>query len=146
MTPANDYAYRQVVGSLPRRGAEMEISPDGLTVTGTFQHPDAAEIAMAALGDKYPKRHVTVTQDGNTITFQFVPSERATEGGSIKLTTNQLRRIIRESVARRIELLEEAGELELDQPEQIDMTEYSEFIVEALAEWLSEDGHDLISS
>lgn len=141
MTPANDYAYRQVMGSLPRRGAEVQVSEDGLTVTGTFPYPDAAECAWAALGTKYPKHNVTVTQDGNVITFQFAPARRVQEGTMMRLTTKQLRKIIRENVAARLAALDEASELET-----ADMTDSADFISGALANWLDEEGHDLIAS
>jgi len=99
MKPANDYAYRQVMGALPRRGAKVDVSPDGLTVTGTFANPDAAEFSWAAFGSKYPKHNVTVSRDENTLTFQFAPARNTSEGKEtlsvIRITESKLRELIR---------------------------------------------------
>jgi hypothetical protein len=72
---ANDYAHRQVKGALERRGAQVSVSEDGLTIQGTFTDPNSAETAWIALGTKYPKdgpNAVTATRKGNTLTFTFV--------------------------------------------------------------------------
>lgn len=71
---ANDYAYRQVQGSLKRRGAEVTVSPDGLTVTGHFSDPNDAHVAWLALGEKYPNsgpNAVHTIQSGRTLEFRF---------------------------------------------------------------------------
>ncbi len=128
MKPANDYAYQQLMGALPRRGAKVKVSDDGLTITALFPRVSDAEIAMTALGTKYPKqgpKAVTVSKnfkgttlddyrgkgfadvddgsnpEGNIITFQFAPEQPTTEGKkmkTIRLTQGQLRSMIREAV------------------------------------------------
>lgn len=59
----------------------------------------------------------------------------------MKLTKEQLRRIIREAVNRKLERLDEAPEGTIDIPGEV-----AEFVTGALEMWLREDGVDLIGS
>lgn len=116
MTAQNDYAYRQVMGALPRRGAQVDVSEDGLTVTGTFADPSAAEFAWIALGSKYPSsgpNAVKVSRQDNTLTFQFAPSGGMqesmpasldavlSESRAVKINSKQLRSLIKEAIQGR---------------------------------------------
>lgn len=59
----------------------------------------------------------------------------------MRMTKEQLRRIVREAVNRKLQRLDEAGE------ETIDVAgEVAEFVTGALVMWLNEDGVDLIGS
>jgi hypothetical protein len=104
--PANDYAYRQVLGSLERRGAKVNVSSDGLRVTGVFSDPNAAEYAWIALSTKYPPASVKVERNGLTLTFNFAAegspfNESRLMKKTIKLNTTQLRSLIKEAIQGR---------------------------------------------